>query len=315
MPDVFSTVARFSKYFVPQPLRPYFRGKYILAVRSIKNRREKKELNRYLGNGGTYLDWYAKRLDRVSENIPDDYPGERVLAWMATGVDDLNAARKFELKPTSTLHEFGCGQLRAGVHFIKYLNAKNYSANDASKGRLDTGLKSATKILGADELERKAPELIINQDNSFNWVNGKKFDFIWSGAVLPHMPTTDIQTFFDNLKKVMHEASQFLFTFSESEIDAFRSFQHLPSGRQRFDAAHDTAARENTLHVVHALNAARNKDCVEVSVKDWFHSFSFYQDIVTAREYKIEDVSHALPPEPCTSFPMWVRLARITLKG
>lgn len=44
------------------------------------------------------------------------------------------------MRRDSTLHEFGCGQLRSALHFVEYLDPGHFSANDASKGRIDLGL-------------------------------------------------------------------------------------------------------------------------------------------------------------------------------
>lgn len=307
--DIFEIIARIAKHFVPPALRPALRRKYMELVRAILDWRLQREFKRFTKSGGTWIQWYAERVDDVYR-APDDLRMDA--AWMASGVNDLNAAISQGLKPHHSLCEFGCGSFRAGNHFIRYLDPGNYAANDASAKRLKYGEWCLKQILGEELLQKKAPQFFVNTDNSFDWLKGRKFDYIWCNAVTAHMPQEDIEVFFDNIKKAMHRTSVFLCTYAEADIDTYRDFKGM-SHEQRVAAASEAADKANKLFVIHALEAARGQPCVEVGVKDWFHTFDFYRRIAESRGYRIEDVSHCLPPGDFAKFSMWEKLIRVTL--
>ena len=307
---IYERIARIAKYFVPPALRPRLRKEYSYIVRFMRDRREKRELRQYQEHGGTYLAWYAKRLNRGA----NDPAGKRDVAdWMSTGDADLRVAVALGLKPHHSFYEFGCGDFRAGNRFIRYLESGKYAANDASGERIKYGETCLKQILGEEMLRQKAPQFFVNVDNSFDWLKGRKFDFLWASAVLPHMPEHDIADSFDNLRKAMHDGSVFLFTYSEASIDEFRVFPRL-SGDEKHRAVLELAERSNTSYVIRALEAARGQKCVEVSVKDWFHTFDFYRGIAEPRGYAIEDVTRVLPSEEADGFQMWDKLVKVTLR-
>lgn len=52
------------------------------------------------------------------------------------------------LLPTDKLADIGCGSLRGGVHFIKYLNPHNYYGFDLNRSIIDAGLRHEIEPLG-----------------------------------------------------------------------------------------------------------------------------------------------------------------------
>ena len=137
-------IARVAKYFVPPALRPRLRREYIYLIRTVRNFGEKRKLARYQREGGTYLNWYAERLDKGAE---DPLGKCDTFEWMQSGKDDLDVAISLGLKPHHSLCEFGCGDFRAGSQFIQYLDDGNYAANDASGGRMRYGEKCLKQFL------------------------------------------------------------------------------------------------------------------------------------------------------------------------
>ena len=295
--DFFSHIARVGKYFIPARLRPAMRERYSLMVRKLLNAGEKRKLTRYLNSGGSYIRWYADRLDdRSGMQMETNERLGRILAQYPTGVDDLVVAKKLGLEPHHTLHEFGCGDLRSGNHFVAYLDAGNYSANDASRRRLEDGATCLERI----DLGHKNAKLIVNADNSFDWLDGRTFDYVWAGAVLGHMPEADISDLFVNLRKIMRPGSKFIFTYSQARVSDFRKYNTV-------EKASEIARRDGNIHVIKAIEGGSGRDCIEVSVKDWFHTIDFFKRI--APDFVIEDVTHLEPAENCDTFPMWSGLA------
>jgi len=230
---------------------------------------------------------------------------------MKEGAIDLDTIKKLGLQPENSLLDFGCGFMRSGNHFIHYLDEGNYSANDASGERIAYGKTVTADILGKEAFEQKDPHFYVNEDNSFDWLNGKKFDFIWSCSVLAHMPQADIECLFDSIKKAMHEKSVFLFTYSCADIEMFREWEHA-SAEERKAGIHDIVTKKNHMFIIRALKGKHGKDCIEVDSLNWFHTLDFYKKIVEPRGYAIEDVSDALPKED-GRYDYAARLAKVTL--
>lgn len=113
------------------------------------------------------------------------------------------------LKPSHRLLDFGCGCLRGGIYFIKYLNEGNYYGIDISPDVL----KSGEGFLSETHLEYKKPVLRNNKDLKFADFPGEIFDFILAQSVLTHMPLSDIEEVFQNIQKVMDRKSVFFATF------------------------------------------------------------------------------------------------------
>ena len=105
------------------------------------------------------------------------------------------------------MHEFGCGFLRSGSHFIRFLDKGNYSANDAAGVRIERA-----KEIFKDLIREKAPRLYINRDNSLSWID-RKVDYVWARAVFGHMPEQDIVETIRNIRTIMHGSSVFLFSY------------------------------------------------------------------------------------------------------
>jgi SAM-dependent methyltransferase len=224
--------------------------------------------------GRTYLQWYAKTLDDWVNSRDPEFLARKRAALQASGADDLAILKQFGLKPESTLHEFGCGQLRSALHFAEYLNPGNFSANDASQGRIDLGL-----CLFGDRLNPRRPQFIANPDNSFDWLAGRRFDFIWCHAVFGHMPPEDVEEVIRNVRKAMHSNSMFLFSYDEPRLQ-------IPG---------------------------TDKDIVRIDSRNWLQSFAFFSRVAGTYGLQIKDVS--LVTKPYRSYRPHICLAQMTLLG
>ncbi len=210
----------------------------------------------YRLRGGNYLTWYARRMDGFVNfetlDVEDSY-AKRSFEHYFRDPDSLGIAKSFGLKPHHTLHEFGVGFLRTTQHFIDYLDAGNLSGNDASKARIEFGSEYLRRKMAFDA---KRPKLIVNTDNSFDWMDGRKVDFFWSLAVFTHMPPEDIEETFKNMRKTLKPNTVVLFSYAEKDSD--RNIERL-------------------------------------NVKDWWHNFAFYAELAERYGFEIEDVTEAMP--------------------
>ena len=254
-----------------QPLRRVWRRIYSLA-QDVPERWLYVRLWLYRLSGRSYLRWYADTLDGWVESRDPAFLARKRAVLETSGVEDLELLKSFGMRRDSTLHEFGCGQLRSALHFAEFLDPGKFSANDASKGRIDLGLD-----LFGDRLNPRNPKLIVNFDNSFDWLGGRKFDFLWCHAVVGHMPAEDVATTIGNVRKAMHAGSIFLFTHDEPRLQ-------IP----------DTA-----------------DEIVRVDARNWLQSFAYFQKLADKYGMVIEDVSSALKSYP--SFRSHMCLAKMTL--
>lgn len=91
------------------------------------------------------------------------------------------------LLPSSKLADIGCGALRGGVHFIKYLDSGNYYGLDLNESLINAGYQEI-KEYGLDD--KKVSLLVDDQFRigSFN----EQFDFMLSVSLFTHLPMNHI---------------------------------------------------------------------------------------------------------------------------
>jgi len=90
------------------------------------------------------------------------------------------------LTPDMRLLDIGCGCLRAGVHFVRYLNAGNYYGIDISQALIDAGYEIE---LAAAGLQSKMPRSNLNCNGGFEAsMFGVKFDVAIAQSVFTHLP-------------------------------------------------------------------------------------------------------------------------------
>jgi cyclopropane fatty-acyl-phospholipid synthase-like methyltransferase len=113
------------------------------------------------------------------------------------------------LKPEHKFLDIGCGVLRGGLNFIKYLEVGNYYGMDISSEAIIHS-KNLVVEMG---FQFRLPKLIVNRDLKFRELFGKKFDYILAQSVFTHLPSEYIEECFENIRNVMHGDSLFYFTF------------------------------------------------------------------------------------------------------
>jgi 2-polyprenyl-3-methyl-5-hydroxy-6-metoxy-1,4-benzoquinol methylase len=133
-----------------------------------------------------------------SEPFNDKYKehfggGEKT--WDLRGAYQLELMKNFGLKPTKTLLDFGCGPIRAGIHFINYLNKSKYTGYDYNDSFVEL---AKLKVKEEVELLGKKPNLtsIINE-SSF-----ESFDYILLFSVLNHATSSQRFDFFKAIKNI-----------------------------------------------------------------------------------------------------------------
>lgn len=269
--SVLDGVSAFARVLLPHPFVLWLRGDFkSVRGRFITDKKDRLKLLFYRLRGGDYLSWYARRMDGFAPHRIEGHGRAHVNDYHESGIQDLETMKQLGLKPQHTLHEFGCGFLRSARYFADYLENGNFSANDASGGRIDAGL-NYLKDEGFD-FDDHGSKITVNTDNSLEWV-GRKVDYVWCHAVFTHMPEKDIEDVVKNLPKIMHDATQFIFTYSEK--------------------------------------SQAQEESKQMGVKDWWHKHAFFDDLAKRHGLAIEDLSPLL--ESRGVYNPKNRMAKLTL--
>jgi len=189
---------------------------------SEKNDKKKKKKLKALYAEESYLDAYSRHTDlRVDENPEDAIGGH----WDEMGELQFRFLTENGLKPTHSMLDIGCGTLRGGRHFIRYLDEGRYTGIDLSEKALAFG----RDLLAEEKLTEKQPKLLLNDEQHlrFTAFAGQTFDVILAQSVFSHLPEDYIDECFAHLKTIMTADSLFFFTFYHDDEHRRRSLKNF----------------------------------------------------------------------------------------
>lgn len=146
------------------------------------------------GRGHYTLGGRGKAKDKPEEI---DWTPER---FSERATDIWEAIRGFGLKHDMNCVDYGCGSLRVGQHAIRALDRGNYCGMDV----VDTFFNQGLELIDPALVEEKAPRLLVISPQSLAEVAEWRPDFIFSSAVLQHVPPDELGEFFRRIESVMH---------------------------------------------------------------------------------------------------------------
>jgi len=119
------------------------------------------------------------------------------------------------LKPNDIFLDIACGSLRAGIHFINYLNKGNYLGIDKEKELIDLGIE---KELTEEVFLSKTPEFVVSDKFEFSKFS-KIPDYSIAQSLFTHLVEVDIKLCLKNLRKfVGNRPHKFYATFFEVDV-------------------------------------------------------------------------------------------------
>ena len=118
--------------------------------------------------------------------------------WESRGLFQLSLLRTAGMLPSSRLLDVGCGPIRAGVHFISFLNVGNYYGVDYN----NSFIKAASLLIAEKGLSDKHPTLRVVSDFDFSDLN-QQFDFVNVFSVLNHCDRQQRRLFFQNIPNLL----------------------------------------------------------------------------------------------------------------
>jgi SAM-dependent methyltransferase len=128
--------------------------------------------------------------------------------WDTIGAAELQFLTRRGLRPEHYLLDIGCGTMRGGLHFVRYLEPGRYCGIDANPSYLRAGRWELRRA----GLLAKRPELVLDDRFDFGRF-GRKFDYLFAWSVFTHLYHNEILRCLVEASRVMHPASQLFSTY------------------------------------------------------------------------------------------------------
>ncbi|MBC7284278.1 class I SAM-dependent methyltransferase, partial [Hoeflea sp.] len=142
--------------------------------------------------------------------------------WDTLGPIQLELMIKYGLEPSHKFLDIGCGSLRGGVHFVRFLDPGHYFGVDLNESLLDAGYNVE---LAAQDLQNKLPRMNLVTDGEFQFGRfGVQFDRAIAFSLFTHLPLNQIRICLEKLSQVISPGGMFFATFFEAP-------EHVPSHR------------------------------------------------------------------------------------
>lgn len=138
------------------------------------------------------------------------------------------------LQPQHRLLDVGCGALRGGVHFVRYLDRDRYCGLDANASLIEAGRHELALAGLADH----GVQLLA--DGDFNvGAFGQRFDYALAVSLITHLYLNHIQICLARVAPVLASGGRFYVTFFEAPHPAhLAALNHAP-GEITTAYAHD----------------------------------------------------------------------------
>ena len=170
----------------------------------------KRRLKQALGQANP--DWHRRTIGNLD-------------LWDELGTLQLDYLVEQGLEPPHYLLDVGCGPLRAGVHFIRYLEPERYYGVDKNEGVLERARAVELERYGVAE---KRPSLVAMDDFGFDRL-GQRFEFAIAQSVFTHLPLNSIVRCVMEMERALVEGGRFYATFFEN-----------PDGKRNLDDLRQT---------------------------------------------------------------------------
>jgi SAM-dependent methyltransferase len=145
------------------------------------------------------------------------------------------------LRPEDAFLDVGCGVLRGGLHFIRYLDAGNYYGID-SDPMMISGAKRELANAGVD-----GRGVHLRVTDSFDVNFDREFDVAIAQSVFTHLPLNAVYQGLAAVSGVLRPGGRFYATFFRSPAGPER-FQKLTAVAQDGYASHPTTAVADPYH-------------------------------------------------------------------
>jgi SAM-dependent methyltransferase len=127
------------------------------------------------------------------------------------------------LSPDDRLLDVGCGSLRGGEHFMRYLDAGNYHGMDISREAIAAGRERLPELC-----DSHGPTLFQNDDLRFtDDALAERYDYALAQSVWTHLREDHIEECLTNIGRVL-DGPLFATFFDEPRPDSPKNFGYRP---------------------------------------------------------------------------------------
>ena len=158
--------------------------------------------------GDRLLDQYRRLRTSMQPNA-NAHRGYVGGMWEEIGQVQIDFMVRQGLKPDDVFLDVACGSLRAGRHFISYLNPDSYLGLDHHGWLIEAGLKHE---ISKQARKEKRPEFVVSDAFKFDQFT-KRPNFGIAQSLFSHLTPEDIHLCLANLKEAMQPAGRFFATF------------------------------------------------------------------------------------------------------
>lgn len=129
--------------------------------------------------------------------------------WDEIGKLQFEFLKSKGLQPGHVLLDIACGSLRAGSHFIRYLDRENYLGLDKERRLIELGLEAE---VAPEVIREKSPQFVVSGSFEFSKFT-KRPDFALAQSLFTHLQAEDIRLCLANLRACMVPGSRFYATY------------------------------------------------------------------------------------------------------
>jgi SAM-dependent methyltransferase len=153
--------------------------------------------------------------------------------WDEIGELQLNFLKDQGLQPQHRLVDVGCGALRGGVHFIRYLDPGCYYGIDINRSLIDAGRQE----LEEQHLAARGPNLLVDDNFAVNRFD-VSFDFALAVSLFTHLPMNHIVRCLVEVRTALAPGGRFFASYFEAPACAhLQPLRHATGGIvTRYDA-------------------------------------------------------------------------------
>lgn len=142
--------------------------------------------------------------------------------WWDAGVNAFDRYRRwFPLTEESRVVDYGCGSLRIGGQFIRYLKPGGYFGLDVVMGLIDIG----KDLVGEALMAEKTPRFAVISPASVSDAASFSPDIVCSSAVSYHVHPDEAALYFGNLAQIANRPGATLFFDASVSSDPVDNLQ------------------------------------------------------------------------------------------
>lgn len=136
--------------------------------------------------------------------------------WDLIGNLQLDFLKAQGLQPNHYLLDVGCGALRGGIHFTRYLDYSHYYGMDINSSLIESGMRELQEL----DLITKQPHFLVNDKFKVSRF-GISFDYAIAQSVFTHLSINHIIRCLKETYKVLKPDGVLFASFFESQSSAY----------------------------------------------------------------------------------------------